>query len=101
MESLSVVMGYEFANESPKESLAEYHELIETLGSDALHESFRMRIAIWTAGRDTDAVDTAGFEQCGPRGGEKRIAIVNEVGGTTQETIGRVDPDCGRSAASS
>jgi hypothetical protein len=81
----------EFSTQQAKVWFTEDDEMIEAFGSYRSHEAFGVRVAIWAAGRDCDALDAAGLEKAGPVLGEQRVAVVNDVRRAAEKSVRRIE----------
>ena len=66
MITLGVVVLDVFAQEIAKVPHPEDHKVVEALGSNRPHETFRVWVAVRAARRNRHALDTARFEQHAP-----------------------------------
>ena len=95
MEALDVMVPAEITQQMSQVTLTEDHEVNQAFGTDSLHEPFRMRIAVWAAWRNGDALRALGLQQRRPRLRVRRMSIVSEMGGVAQEAIVGVEQIAG------
>lgn len=84
MVALGQVVLAEFAEQV---ALPKDGEVVQALGTDRSDEPLRVGIAVGALRRNRETGDAGGLEDRRPRFGEKRIAIVNEVGALTHKAV--------------
>ena len=85
--ALKVVMLCVFLHGFPKVALAQRDDLGQTLGFDGTNESLRVSIQIGASHRQLHCLHAGGLEKLPERPCEQRIAIVDEVESSVQESI--------------
>ena len=70
MEALPVIVRAELTQQMSQVTMTEDHEVIQALGTDGLHEPFRVRIAVRTAGWNRHALHALGLSATSRRAAE-------------------------------
>ena len=76
-------------------TLAENDKMVEALRSDCPYKSFCVWIAVGTAARYADAFYPVVAEHGAPSFGEKRVSVVDEVCGISEEPVTAVEEVAG------
>ena len=90
LKPLGHVVLDEFLDQMVQMSLAENHEVIQTLVLDRFDKSFRVGIAIWALRWDFHALHAPSFENRDERLREQRVTIVDQVLCSSQKSIHRI-----------